>query len=985
MGKDQKSLGAYDVLVPAPEDGVGISTVDVEYAQGLSNTLAPMAGWETNAPKWRDGYYIWSRTHIVKTDGEESYSKAVCITGGKGQTGSAGRGVRSIVEQYYISTSSSGLAGGEWSGEYSVPEAGLYVWTRSQITYTDGQVDYTTPICVTGPEGQPGQDAVVYYTWIKYADDANGSGITDNPVDPATGKIKPYIGFAYNKETAEESNNPADYKWSLIKGEQGVPGEPGASGNTFYTWIKYADALAADGYPTSIYDTPTAQTQYIGIAVNKTTVLEGINPKEYSWSRFRGDDGTSFAACGTAKGHYASRSLFDEACQDGEVLMFQTYLVDAASGKALICVWNGGTSVGQSAVEDGLAYYVEETGHMWVSNGNIWVDQGKLRGEDGAPFVGPALTDENVVFAEGSQTAQEATICVEMLEGESYAPIRTGSNGEGRVFRACGKAYGHYGNIASFRQAYANGQISSDRIYLVDDTDADGRAMTCEWDNDEGETVYTVNYGMGYMMNSNNHLWVSEGHKWIDLGEIQNETNPTNGDYVTFKKSGAAKTDVYKQNGSNVLPVGTGSDGWGCSVLGGNAVLADGCLVWSYSVDGTKFKWKLKLLKPFDGRKDIPFRITYKGKVYDRSIHVTVAKRGNCGPALRGPQAWSDLPDGYAFQSGGEGDEWKDVVLFEGHYYSCVKNHYKRSTYGVSNHPYGAVDQEEKNWKLGDEIELVATKILLTTYALVKNLGVETVEMKDASGKVVFQAKGGNVTCKTGIFEDITVKSGNIAGFKISGNGLTNAGFDNDAYVIFRHDAMKAFAGIGGNVLPASSGARAVARFENHDENNSWGLSKNYAMITSARGSRDNVAICMDGGVIQGFAMRNTYIENSKTSYTLSRSDYNVICLNSNDCTVTLPTMNLYDDGHVIRIKRMGSGTVKIKLGKCYTYNGNNSRYDTPCLIYNQDSTLTGTDTLSISSKCDSFELVWCRDFVRTVGNINYYGAWLQYKLPRDW
>ena len=130
-------------------------------------------------------------------------------------------------------------------------------------------------------KGEPGNDGVTYYTWIKYADDGNGNGISDDPVGKA------YIGFAYNKPTPTESNNPKDYKWSLIKGEGGVPGEPGADGTTYYTWIAYSDN--ADGNP--MYQQPTENTKYIGIAVNKTTPIESDDPEDYTWSKFRGDDG----------------------------------------------------------------------------------------------------------------------------------------------------------------------------------------------------------------------------------------------------------------------------------------------------------------------------------------------------------------------------------------------------------------------------------------------------------------------------------------------------------------------------------------------------------------------------------------------------------------------------------------------------------------------------------------------------------------------
>lgn len=160
------------------------------------------------------------------------------------------------------------------------------------------------------------------------------------------------------------------------------------------------------------------------------------------------------------------------------------------------------------------------------------------------------------------------------------------------------------------------------------------------------------------------------------------------------------------------------------------------------------------------------------------------------------------------------------------------------------------------HWRPFDYFEMVATRILLAQYALVKNLGVEVIEMKDADDNILFQAKGGAVTCNVGNFNNINVQSGKIAGFKISGNGLTNDPFDNDAYVIFRNDAHKCFAGIGGNVMPALSGMRSVGRFENEDTTDWWGLGRNIALLLSARGSTYNHAFIGNGhGSLDGFVV----------------------------------------------------------------------------------------------------------------------------------
>lgn len=117
-----------------------------------------------------------------------------------------------------------------------------------------------------------GDDGKTLYVWIKYADDAKGTNMSDAP------EGKTYMGMAWNKPTSKESTNAADYSWSLIKG---------ADGKTLYTWLKYADS------PTSgMSDSPAGKT-YMGIAVNKTSITESSNYSDYTWSLIKGTDGIS--------------------------------------------------------------------------------------------------------------------------------------------------------------------------------------------------------------------------------------------------------------------------------------------------------------------------------------------------------------------------------------------------------------------------------------------------------------------------------------------------------------------------------------------------------------------------------------------------------------------------------------------------------------------------------------------------------------------
>lgn len=63
--------------------------------------------------------------------------------------------------------------------------------------------------------GDDGVSADSKYTWVKYSQNSDGSNMTDDPTDAV------YIGIAYNKTSITESENPNDYAWTLIRGNNG--------------------------------------------------------------------------------------------------------------------------------------------------------------------------------------------------------------------------------------------------------------------------------------------------------------------------------------------------------------------------------------------------------------------------------------------------------------------------------------------------------------------------------------------------------------------------------------------------------------------------------------------------------------------------------------------------------------------------------------------------------------------------------------------
>lgn len=333
------------------------------------------------------------------------------------------------------------------------------------------------------------------------------------------------------------------------------------------------------------------------------------------------------------------------------------------------------------------------------------------------------------------------------------------------------------------------------------------------------------------------------------------------GDNVVFTAAGqvlVVSIEVYI--GTEKLQYGSGSDNtFTCSALSSDNRLFDGNGVWIFRIDdtNTKFTYLIGLNNKVDLSTTIPYTVTVNDIAYNKSISVSTVYKGDRGATLRGPQDWGSVSTGHRFYSGAEGEPYLDCVVYEGFYYMCKKSHIKNS----SNFPKSSIDSNSGLWQLADKIDMVATQLLLATYIRVKNLGAAAIEMEDEEGNLVFVARDGNVTCNTGKFNNINVQSGQIAGFKISGNDITNAGFNNNAAVVFRNDNTKCFAGIGGNVFPAVTGVTCVGRFENCDPNNNWGYGRNVALYLEAESADYNHAFIGKGngtlnGLMEGFALQ---------------------------------------------------------------------------------------------------------------------------------
>lgn len=147
------------------------------------------------------------------------------INGATGATGVAGKGVSSIVEQYYKSTSATALSGGSWGTTYPGWENGKYIWTRSVITYTDKTTTTTTAVCVTGPQGPQGPQGVKGDKGPQGDKGATGATGPQGPQGAAgkdanqvvhtvngNGESNLYVEFATIKITGSYANQPTTFK-----------------------------------------------------------------------------------------------------------------------------------------------------------------------------------------------------------------------------------------------------------------------------------------------------------------------------------------------------------------------------------------------------------------------------------------------------------------------------------------------------------------------------------------------------------------------------------------------------------------------------------------------------------------------------------------------------------------------------------------------------------------------------------------------------
>lgn len=139
-----------------------------------------------------------------------------------------------------------------------------------------------------GPQGVPGkngENGKTYYTHIAYADNENGDGFSQSPLD------KDYIGIAVNEKESDNDTDISEYQWSLIRGAQGPQGIPGKNGNfTHFAYMNTPDN--SDNSFTISVNTQDEVNNYIYLG-QYTDKIESDSEdwQDYIWTKIKGEKG----------------------------------------------------------------------------------------------------------------------------------------------------------------------------------------------------------------------------------------------------------------------------------------------------------------------------------------------------------------------------------------------------------------------------------------------------------------------------------------------------------------------------------------------------------------------------------------------------------------------------------------------------------------------------------------------------------------------
>lgn len=214
--------------------GIGIKTIQEQYYLSTSQTTLIGGSWQTTAPKWETGKFIWTKTVFTYTNDMVEETTPICVTGRDGSDGlNGGVSVSNVDVFYYQSNSATSLTGGNWSTEAPTWVNGKYIWSKT-ITYLDnGKTIESDAICITGQKGQDGTNGKGIKTITNYyLASSSSTGVTTSTngwtteVQSMTSTKK----YLWNYERVTYTDDSTTNTSPAIIGVYGRDGQNGTNG-----------------------------------------------------------------------------------------------------------------------------------------------------------------------------------------------------------------------------------------------------------------------------------------------------------------------------------------------------------------------------------------------------------------------------------------------------------------------------------------------------------------------------------------------------------------------------------------------------------------------------------------------------------------------------------------------------------------------------------------------------------------------------------
>ena len=107
------------------------------YQASTSSVVPPTGQWLENIPLVNEGYTLWTKITYTYSDKTTSdiYSPSIA--------GKAGRGIKQVYPEYYLSTSKTEVTGGAWSATQPEKTKDAWIWVRYKTVFTDESTGYS--------------------------------------------------------------------------------------------------------------------------------------------------------------------------------------------------------------------------------------------------------------------------------------------------------------------------------------------------------------------------------------------------------------------------------------------------------------------------------------------------------------------------------------------------------------------------------------------------------------------------------------------------------------------------------------------------------------------------------------------------------------------------------------------------------------------------------------------------------------------------